>query len=100
MTYSSPDAVPGIYTVELDGLARTEPTALRRDALRSLSSLVCCASLRSTWMSWEMAKGNGVQTLLNDRCERVLLDIAFGETKAYLFLPGGLCHRVENVGVI
>jgi hypothetical protein len=28
--------------------------------------------------------------LLNDRCERVLLDIAFGETKAYLFLPGAL----------
>ena len=67
MTYSSPDAVPGIYTVELDGLARTEPTALRREALRSLSNLVCCASLRSDEMSMEDTRGiNEVGTLLDD----------------------------------
>lgn len=93
MAYSSPDAVPGMYTVELDGLARTEPTALRRDALRSLRSLVCCASLRSAGVSLGTRKGDWIRTLLNDGCERVLLGIAFCETEAYLFLPGGLCHR-------
>lgn len=42
-TYSAPDE-SGTYTVELDGFARTEETARRRDALRSLRSLVCWAS--------------------------------------------------------
>lgn len=39
---------PGTKTVELLGLARTEPTARRRDAFLSFNSLVCCASLRSS----------------------------------------------------
>jgi hypothetical protein len=45
VTYSPP--VPGTYTVELLGLARTDPTAFSSEAFRSLSNFVCCASLRS-----------------------------------------------------
>ena len=87
-------------TVELLGLLRTEPTARRSVALRSLSNFVCCASLRSSgdneWLELSPL-GNEVttgRTLLNDRRECALFRVPFCQPVTQEFLPGWFGHRV------
>src|ERR1700722_2041830 len=74
----------GIATVELLGFPRTEPTARSRDALRSFSSFVCCASLRSFYkpkhdnnQKFVKKKMKSGRTLFDDRCKCTLFCIAF-----------------------
>lgn len=57
-THSSP--VPGTKTVELLGFCFTLATARSKEAFRSLSNFVCCASLRSNKVKTSIRYGKWV----------------------------------------
>jgi hypothetical protein len=93
-THSSDEA--GAETAEEPWPDFTEPTALRRVALRSLSNFVCWARRRSGKHENRRAEKRGRQTLLDDGGEGGLGGVALDEAEAEELLPWRFSHEPDR----